>query len=124
MQLEYIGGFQIVLGRHCAVLAGLAGAGRSCLAPSFIYKKRLGLYGQLFDSGVGIAGVAICFFWLFTAIFASTVAPFDPLGQVPIMKDALPGAIEPASRQDLSVRRRQARARRVQPHGLSAARSC
>src|SRR5690606_13586052 len=52
-------------------------------------------YGQLFDSGVGIAGVAICFFWLFTAIFASTISPFNPLGQVPIMKDALPGAIEP-----------------------------
>ncbi len=40
------------------------------LGASFAYKKRLGLYGQLFDSYVGIAGVGICFFWLFTAIFA------------------------------------------------------
>ena len=46
------------------------------------------------------------------------VAPFDPLGQVPIMKDALPGAIDPDSGMALSVRRRQAGARRVQPHGL------
>jgi peptide/nickel transport system permease protein len=65
------------------------------LAASFTYKKRLGLYGQLFDSYVGIAGVIICLFWLFTAIFASTIAPFNPLQQLVVMKDALPGAIEP-----------------------------
>jgi peptide/nickel transport system permease protein len=39
----------------------------------------------------------IVLFWLFTAIFSGTVAPFDPLAQVPVMKDALPGAVEPAS---------------------------
>ena len=65
------------------------------LAASFTYKKRLGLYGQLFDSYVGIAGVVICLFWLFTAVFASTIAPFNPLQQIVVMKDALPGAIEP-----------------------------
>jgi peptide/nickel transport system permease protein len=51
------------------------------LGASIFYKKQLGLYGQLFDSGVGIAGVVICLFWLFTAIFSSTIAPFDPLGR-------------------------------------------
>ena len=96
MQLEYIGGFQIFLGiiaRFWPVWAALA----IVLVASFAYKKRLGLYGQLFDSGVGIAGVLIVLFWLFTAIFSGTVAPFDPLAQVPVMKDALPGAVEPAS---------------------------
>jgi peptide/nickel transport system permease protein len=96
MGIEYIGAFQVVLGviaRFWPVWLGLV----IVLGLSFFYKKKLGLYGQLFDSGVGIAGVTICFFWLFTAIFASTIAPFDPLGQVPIMKDALPGAIEPAT---------------------------
>ena len=96
MGIEYIGAFQVVLGviaRFWPVWLGLA----IVLTLSFTFKKKLGLYGQLFDSGVGIAGVAICFFWLFTAIFASTIAPFDPLGQVAIMKDALPGAIEPVS---------------------------
>jgi peptide/nickel transport system permease protein len=96
MGIEYIGAFQVVLGviaRFWPVWLGLA----IVLTLSFTFKKKLGLYGQLFDSGVGIAGVTICFFWLFTAIFASTIAPFDPLGQVAIMKDALPGAIEPAS---------------------------
>jgi peptide/nickel transport system permease protein len=94
--MEFIGGFQIFLGvlaRFWPVWLGLA----IVLGASFIYKKKLGLYGQLFDSGVGIAGVSICFFWLFTAMFAGTIAPFDPLGQVAVMKDALPGAIEPAS---------------------------
>lgn len=97
MQVEYIGAFNVVLGvlaRFWPVWVALA----IVMGASFLYKKKLGLYGQLFDSGVGIVGVGICLFWLFTAIFASTVAPFDPLAQVPIMKDALPGAVEPASK--------------------------
>ncbi|CCV14880.1 ABC transporter permease [Mesorhizobium sp. STM 4661] len=96
MQVEYIGAFNIVLGvlgRFWPVWIGLV----LVMGASFAYKKRLGLYGQLFDSGVGIVGVGICLFWLFTAIFASTVSPFDPLAQIPIMKDALPGGIEPKS---------------------------
>jgi peptide/nickel transport system permease protein len=96
MGIEYIGGFQVLAGviaRFWPVWVALA----IVLGASFFFKKKLGLYGQLFDSGVGIAGVAICFFWLFTAIFAPQIAPFDPLGQVPIMKDALPGAIDPGS---------------------------
>ncbi|TIO09132.1 ABC transporter permease [Mesorhizobium sp.] len=96
MQLEYIGAFDVVLGvlaRFWPVWIALV----VVMGASFAYKKRLGLYGQLFDSAVGIAGVGICLFWLFTAIFASTVAPFNPLAQVAIMKDALPGAVEPQS---------------------------
>ena len=96
MGIEYISVFQIIVGvivRFWPVWLALA----IVLGLSFFYKKKLGLYGQLFDSGVGIAGVAICFFWLFTAIFASTIAPFHPLDQVAIMKDALPGANEPES---------------------------
>ncbi|RWP61358.1 ABC transporter permease [Mesorhizobium sp.] len=96
MQLEYIGAFNVVLGvlaRFWPVWIALV----LVMGASFAYKKRLGLYGQLFDSSVGIVGVGICLFWLFTAIFASTVSPFNPLAQIPIMKDALPGAVEPQS---------------------------
>ncbi|CAH2407741.1 ABC transporter permease [Mesorhizobium ventifaucium] len=96
MQLEYIGAFDVVLGvlaRFWPVWISLV----LVMGASFAYKKRLGLYGQLFDSSVGIVGVGICLFWLFTAIFASTVSPFNPLVQIPIMKDALPGAVEPQS---------------------------
>ncbi|MER8633868.1 ABC transporter permease [Mesorhizobium opportunistum] len=96
MQAQYIGASTIileVLWRFWPVWIALV----IVMGASFLYKKKLALYGQLFDSGVGIAGVFICLFWLFTAIFASTISPFDPLGQIPIMKDTLPGAIEPQS---------------------------
>jgi peptide/nickel transport system permease protein len=96
MNLEFVGGFQILLGvlwRFWPVWAALA----LIIGTSIVYRRRLGLYGQLFDSYVGIAGVAICLFWVFSALFAPLVAPFDPLAQIVVMKDALPGAIEPAS---------------------------
>jgi peptide/nickel transport system permease protein len=96
MQLEYIGAFQILIGvinRFWPVWVALA----IVMGASFAYRRELGLYGQLYTSGVGIAGVGICFFWLFTAIFAHTIAPFDPLAQISVMKDSLPGAIEPQS---------------------------
>ncbi|WP_173932056.1 ABC transporter permease [Chelativorans sp. Marseille-P2723] len=67
------------------------------LLPSFKFRKRLGLYGQLLETGVGVAGLAICLFWLFTAVFADIIAPFDPLRQIVIMKNAAPGTIEPES---------------------------
>jgi len=96
MVSEFVGPLGVVTGvlaRFWPVWVALA----IVLALSFTYKKRLGLYGQLFDSYVGIAGVVICLFWLFTAIFASTIAPFNPLEQIVVMKDVLPGAVEPAS---------------------------
>ncbi|MGX5827651.1 ABC transporter permease [Mesorhizobium sp. 43Arga] len=96
MQVQYISAFGVileVLSRFWPVWIALI----IVMGASFAYKKKLALYGQLFDSGVGIVGVGICLFWLFTAIFASTISPFDPLAQVPVMKDMLPGAIEPQS---------------------------
>ena len=94
MQFETIGGFQILFGviaRFWPVWLALA----IVLSASFVYRKRLGLYGELFTNSVGVAGVTICFFWLFTAIFATVIAPFDPLSQVAVMKDALPGTVVP-----------------------------
>ncbi|WP_419904346.1 ABC transporter permease [Kiloniella sp.] len=67
------------------------------VALSFTFQDRLGLYGRLFDSGVGIVGVLIVAFWIFTAIFADIIAPFDPLAQIVVMKNKLPGAIEPGT---------------------------
>ncbi|WP_292896574.1 ABC transporter permease [Nitratireductor sp.] len=98
MQVETLGILGIIFGvlaRFWPVWIALA----IILFFSLRFRERLGLYGQLFETGVGVAGVLICFFWLFTAIFAGTVAPFDPLAQFPIMKNVLPGAIEPESGQ-------------------------
>ncbi|GAB5507538.1 MAG: ABC transporter permease [Rhizobiaceae bacterium] len=64
-------------------------------ALSIVFQSRLGLFGRLFNTGVGTTGVLLCAFWLFTAIFATWIAPFDPRVQIVVMKNAVPGAIEP-----------------------------
>lgn len=94
--MENVGLFGIIVGiifRFWPVWLALA----VLLVLSFTFKRRLGLYGHLISSGVGLAGVLICAFWLFTAIFAPAIAPFNPLNQIAVMKHALPGAVEPAS---------------------------
>ncbi|ESY85961.1 peptide ABC transporter permease [Mesorhizobium sp. LNHC220B00] len=97
MQLEIIGWFNValaVLGRFWSVWIAMA----VCLAFSIRFRKQLGLYGDLFRTGVGVSGVVICLFWLFTALFAPMIAPFDPISQIAVMKGALPGAIVPEGR--------------------------
>ena len=66
-------------------------------AVSFTFRRRLGLYGQLFDSGAGVVGVFLIGFWIFAALFADRIALFDPIGQIVTLKNALPGAIDAAS---------------------------
>jgi peptide/nickel transport system permease protein len=61
-------------------------------ALSIQFKRRLGLYGKLFDSTVGMAGFALVAFWVFTAIFADLIITYDPLGQLSGMKNAVPGS--------------------------------
>ena len=58
-------------------------------------RRRLGLYGKLFDSGSGMVGLGIVLFWVFTALFADIIITHDPLGQVSGMKNALPGTLMP-----------------------------
>lgn len=94
MNLEYVGALQIIFGaiaRFWPVWICMA----LVMGASYTYRKKLGLYGQLYGTGVGITGLAICFFWLFTAIFSSVIAPFNPIAQIAVMKDALPGAMVP-----------------------------
>jgi peptide/nickel transport system permease protein len=64
-------------------------------AVSILFKKHLGLYGRLFDSNVGMIGLGLVLFWIFTAIFADQVALFDPLVQVADLKRAHPGEVDP-----------------------------
>ncbi len=59
---------------------------------SATFKRRLGLYGKLFDSTVGMIGFGIVTFWVFTAIFASHIITHDPLAQLSGMKNVLPGS--------------------------------
>ena len=63
-------------------------------ALSITYKRRLGLYGKLFDSTIGMVGFAIVMFWVFTALCAALdlVVTHSALTQVSQMKNELPGA--------------------------------
>lgn len=58
---------------------------------SIRYKRRLGLYGKLFDSPVGMIGFTLVMFWVFTAIFADQIITLDPLAQFGRVKNPLPG---------------------------------
>ncbi|MCW1932981.1 ABC transporter permease [Pararhodobacter zhoushanensis] len=59
---------------------------------SIRYRRRLGLYGKLFDSTVGMIGFGIVLFWVFSAIFADLIITHDALSQVSRMRNAVPGS--------------------------------
>ena len=60
---------------------------------SATYKRRLGLYGKLFDSTIGMIGFALVMFWVFTGIFGAMdlIVTHDALAQVSSMKNKPPG---------------------------------
>ncbi|MCH2077132.1 MAG: ABC transporter permease [Rhodobacteraceae bacterium] len=58
---------------------------------SSIYRKKLGLYGKLFDSPIGMVGLGLVLFWVFTALFANLIMTYDPLMQEVAMKNKDPG---------------------------------
>ena len=66
-------------------------------ALSITFKRRLGLYGKLFDSVVGMIGFAIVMFWVFTAIFGAMdlIVTHDPLSQISGLKNKVPGTAVP-----------------------------
>ncbi|MGR3759266.1 ABC transporter permease [Roseobacteraceae bacterium NS-SX3] len=60
---------------------------------SFAFKRRLGLYGKLFDSPIGMIGFALVMFWVFTGVYGAMdmIITHDPLAQVSGMKNKVPG---------------------------------
>lgn len=58
---------------------------------SAYFKQYLGLYGRLFDSPIGMVGLAIVLFWVLTAFFADLIITQDPLIQISGMKNKVPG---------------------------------
>jgi peptide/nickel transport system permease protein len=52
---------------------GLGRADRG-LRASIVYKRKLGLYGKLFDSTIGMIGFALVMFWVFVACFGASTA--------------------------------------------------
>ncbi len=63
-----------------------------------VLKNRLGLLGKLMDSPVGIFGLGIVLFWVFTAIFADFIITMDPIAQFGRVKNPPPGTplVDPA----------------------------
>lgn len=59
---------------------------------SIAFRRRLGLYGKLFDSTVGMLGFGLVMFWVFTAFFADLIITHDPLAQLSGLKNAVPGS--------------------------------
>ena len=92
----------IVMGPAAGILGGMARqmlpvwiALAVTFALSIYFKRKLGLYGKLFDSTVGMIGFAIVMFWVFTGVFAGVfdlLQTHSSLSQVSGMKNALPGA--------------------------------
>ena len=62
-------------------------------ALSITYKRKLGLYGKLFDSTIGMVGFGLVMFWVFTGFYAAfdLIATHDPLAQASGMKNKVPG---------------------------------
>jgi len=62
-------------------------------ALSMAYKRRLGLYGKLYDSPIGMVGFGLVLFWVFTGIYGSLdlIITHNPLDQVSGMKNKVPG---------------------------------
>lgn len=61
---------------------------------SIRFKRKLGLYGKLFDSTVGMIGFGLVMFWVFTALSVSVfdlIATHDPLEQISGLKNKVPG---------------------------------
>ena len=85
-----LGGSEIllsILGQFTPVWIAMA----VILGLSYVFRKRLGLYGRLFGSPIGMVGLVLVLFWVLTAIFADMIITFDPLDQLSGMKNKKPG---------------------------------
>lgn len=67
-----------------------------CLAVCWPLSERLGVLGRIYSSPIGLTGLIIVLFWVFTALFADFIAVVGPLEQkfAPGMKRGLPGVID------------------------------
>ncbi|MEO0343499.1 MAG: ABC transporter permease [Pseudomonadota bacterium] len=64
-------------------------------ALSILYKKKLGLYGKLFDSPIGMIGYGLVMFWVYTAVFSGLfdmISTHNDLEQLVRMKNDAPGS--------------------------------
>ena len=93
---EYVSTWQIAwlsVARFWPVWLALA----LTLAAGYVARDRIGTFGRLYGSRIGLVGVALVLFWVFTAIFADLIAITGPRDVAFLMKQAVPGAVDPQS---------------------------
>ena len=73
-KLSWLEIFISIIGQFTPVWIAMA----IIFALSIIYKRRLGLYGRLFDSPVGMIGFGIVLFWVLAALLADVIVTHDP----------------------------------------------
>jgi peptide/nickel transport system permease protein len=90
--MEPLGTFEII-GRVLYQFTSVWLALIILFAASIAFKRRLGLYGKLFDSPIGMIGFALVMFWIFTGVFGQLdlIITHDSLSQVSGMKNKVPG---------------------------------
>ncbi|MCE8532074.1 ABC transporter permease [Ruegeria pomeroyi] len=90
--MEPLGIFEIII-RVLYQLSSVWIALLLLFALSIAFKRRLGLYGKLFDSPIGMIGFGLVMFWVFVGIFGAMdlIITHDPLSQVSGMKNKVPG---------------------------------
>ena len=98
-----IGGMLLASPEVSGIIGGMAArftpvwiALTTLFAVSIYFKRRLGLYGKLFDSLIGMIGFGLVMFWIFTAVFAGVVAPHGPIDVISQMRNEVPGTPLPA----------------------------
>ncbi|MGI9354320.1 MAG: ABC transporter permease [Rhizobiaceae bacterium] len=88
--MERLSAFEItmsIIGQFWPVWIGLI----VILALSYVFQGRLGLYGKLLGSPIGVVGLVLVLFWILTALFADLIITFDPIDQISGMKNKRPG---------------------------------
>jgi len=90
--MEPLGTFEII-GRILYQFTSVWLALIILFAASIAFKRRLGLYGKLFDSPIGMIGFALVMFWIFTGVFGQLdlIVTHDSLTQISGMKNKVPG---------------------------------
>ncbi|MCD9146802.1 ABC transporter permease [Pseudophaeobacter flagellatus] len=99
----------LILGLVLGTGAGIIGAIAQRLLPVWIalvllfalsvrFKQRMGMYGKLFDSPIGMIGFGLVMFWVFTGIFGAfdLIITHDPLAQLSGLKNKVPGTPLPS----------------------------
>jgi peptide/nickel transport system permease protein len=64
-------------------------------ALSINFKRKLGLYGKLFDSPIGMVGFFLVMFWMLTAVFANMIGTHGPIDVISQMRNEVPGTFLP-----------------------------